>query len=148
MLFFRRHPAVCASVIPAGLREVWCAINKLKRCQTSKPKRRRRTVLMPRGRAQTTPKDIPLPPPFHNDGTESKDLSKDVSALKLQLYDQRSQSHQTPSPHCHSSTRHASPTRYATEWSGSSGRFSTKHPDARSSSPGIYRRSPSRRRDL
>ncbi len=76
-----------------------------------------------------------------------KDLSKDVSALKLQLYDQRSRS-QTPSPHRHSSMRHASPTRYATECSGSSGRFSTKHPDAHSSSPGIYRRSPSRRRDL
>ncbi len=51
-----------------------------------------------------------------------KDLSKDVSALKLQLYDQRSRS-QTPSPHRHSSMRHASPTRYATECSGSSGRF-------------------------
>lgn len=75
-----------------------------------------------------------------------KDLSKDVSALKLQLHDHRSRSHQTPSPH--SSTRHVSPTRYATEWSASYDRLSTKHPETRPPSPGIYRRSPSRRRDL
>lgn len=77
-----------------------------------------------------------------------KDLSKDVSALKLQLHDHRSRSHQTPSPHRHSSTRHVSPTRYATEWSASYDRLSTKHPETRPPSPGIYRRSPSRRRDL
>lgn len=74
MLYFSPAPcttAVCTSVIPAGLREVRCAVNKLKRCQTRKPKR---TVLIPRSRAQTTPKDIPLPPPFRNDGSESFQL--------------------------------------------------------------------------
>lgn len=71
-----------------------------------------------------------------------KDLSKDVSALKLQLHDQRSRSRQTPSPH------RRSPTTYAMAWNAPYGHSPTRHSDARSPSPDGYRRSPSRRRDL
>lgn len=71
-----------------------------------------------------------------------KDLSKDVSALKLQLHDEHSRSRQTTSPH------RRSPTRYAMAWSAPYGHSPTRHSDARSPSPDSYRRSPNRRRDL
>lgn len=71
-----------------------------------------------------------------------KELSKDVSALKLQLHDQRGRSHRTLSPH------RCSLTRYNTSGSASYGHPRTKHSDARFPSPDRYKRSPNRHRDL
>ncbi|KAL1249389.1 hypothetical protein QQF64_020394 [Cirrhinus molitorella] len=71
-----------------------------------------------------------------------KELSKDVSALKLQLHDQRGRAHRTPSPH------RCSPTRYSAPGIASYEHSQTRHSSARSPSPDRYRRSPSRGRDL
>ncbi len=64
------YSAVSASVIQRDS-VVGVPFHKLKRCQMG-GNCPRRTVLIPHGRSPgaTTPKDIPLPPPFRNDGTE------------------------------------------------------------------------------